>query len=626
MAQRVFTERYKIVRHLARGGMAEVYLAHDLLLDRPVALKVLFPEFAADRSFVERFRREARAAANLNHPNIVSIYDWGEEGGTYFIVMEYVDGRTLRELVRAEGPLHPTRAAEIGADIAAALGFAHRNQLIHRDVKPGNVMIAGLVKVTDFGIARAGDPAESLTQTGAVMGTATYFSPEQAQGQPIDPRSDVYSLGVVLYEIVTGRPPFTGDSPVAIAYQHVREQPVPPSRINPDVPRAFEAVVMRAMAKNRDDRYPSADALRADLLRFAQGRPVSAMAAGPPGGPGGPPTSAADTAVGAGAATTGIMAPVGAAAAGRGRGGVAADGTRMMSRQTDVLVEDEYDDDDRGPARTSTYIVILAVLLAILGGMLFILARTLGVGGSKESVVPTVVGDPQATAVKKLEDAGLKPDIKNRPDSANPAGQVLEQSPSPGARVKRGSSVTITVAGQPEQLTVPNVVNKNFKDATEQLENVGFAVRVDRRTDDKIKQDVVIEQSPKANEKAARGSTITLVVSNGPEQVTVPSLFNAREDDAAAQLKSLGLEVDRTTSQDPSLPAGRVIRTEPGQGTPVPKGSTVTLVVSSGPPPTTAAPTTTSPPTTVVVTTSPPTTSGATTTSKPASSTSTTGP
>src|SRR5205085_5863848 len=322
MAQRVFTERYKIVRHLARGGMAEVYLAHDQLLDRPVALKVLFPEFAADRSFVERFRREARAAANLNHPNIVAIYDWGEEGGTYFIVMEYVDGRTLRELVRAEGPLHPTRAAEIGADIAAALGFAHRNHLIHRDVKPGNVMIAGLVKVTDFGIARAGDPAESLTQTGAVMGTATYFSPEQAQGQPIDPRSDVYSLGVVLYEITTGRPPFTGDSPVAIAYQHVREQPVPPSRINPDIPPPFEAIVLRAMAKNRDDRYPSADALRADLLRFAQGRPVAAMSAPPPGaagaGPGGPPTSAADTAVGAGAPATGVMAPVGAAAGGRG--------------------------------------------------------------------------------------------------------------------------------------------------------------------------------------------------------------------------------------------------------------------------------------------------------------------
>jgi serine/threonine-protein kinase len=288
-----------------------------------------------------------------------------------------------------------------------------------------------------------------------------------------------------------------------------------------------------------------------------------------------------------------------------------------MSRQSAVLVEDDYDD-ERGPARTSTYIIILAVLLAILGGMLFLLARTLGVGGDKETVVPSVIGDTQTVATKKLKDAGLNVDVKNKPDAANPAGQVLEQAPTSGVRLKRGATVTITVAGQPEQVTVPNVVNKNFKDATDQLDAAGFTVKIERRTDDKVNQDVVIEQAPKANEKAARGSAITLVVSNGPEQVTVPSLFNAREEDAASQLTGLGLQVERTTSNDPSLPAGRVIRTDPGAGTPVPKGSTVTLVVSSGPPPTTAAPATTSPPTTVTVTTSPSTTVGTTSTTKPA--------
>src|SRR5438046_4789178 len=265
MALRVFNARYEIKQHVARGGMAEVFLARDLLLDRPVALKVLFPEFAADRSFVERFRREARAAAGLNHPSIVSIYDWGEQDSTYFIVMEYVEGRTLRDVIRREGPLLPERAADIAGDIAAALAFAHQNGIFHRDVKPGNVLLSptGQVKVTDFGIARAADAAqESLTQTGTVMGTATYFSPEQAQGHPVDARSDVYALGVVIYEMVAGRPPFVGDNPVSIAYLHVRETPLPASRHNPDVPPPLEAVIMKTLAKNPANRYSSAEDAR----------------------------------------------------------------------------------------------------------------------------------------------------------------------------------------------------------------------------------------------------------------------------------------------------------------------------------------------------------------------------
>ena len=275
---RIYSGRYELTHLIARGGMAQVYRAMDRQLERPVALKVLFPELSVDRTFVERFRREAQAAANLSHPNIVPVFDWGEDDGSYFIVMEYVQGRPLSAVLRDPQRLSPRQIATIGAGVAAALAFAHRHGVVHRDVKPGNILITpdGDVKVTDFGIARAMNTEESLTQTGAVMGTAAYFSPEQAEGKGVDSRSDIYSLGVVLYEMAVGRPPFTGDSPVAVASKHVRDQPVLPRQANPTVPPALEAVIMKAMAKNPDDRYGSAEELRADLLRFADGRPVEA--------------------------------------------------------------------------------------------------------------------------------------------------------------------------------------------------------------------------------------------------------------------------------------------------------------------------------------------------------------
>src|SRR5271154_6722701 len=278
---RLYSGRYQVTHLIARGGMAIVYRAQDTLLNRPVALKTLYPELSADQQFVEGFRREAQAAANLSHPNIVPVFDWGEDNGTYFIVMEFVDGRALSSILRTAGPLHPDRAAEIAADVAGALAYAHRHGVVHRDVKPGNVLITeeGTIKVTDFGIARAVNTEESLTQTGAVMGTATYFSPEQAEGMGVDSRSDIYSLGVVLFEMVTGRPPFMGDTPVAVASKHVRENPPTPRDINPSIPPTFEAIILKAMAKNPDHRYATAEDLRADLLRFTEGRSVSAMTA-----------------------------------------------------------------------------------------------------------------------------------------------------------------------------------------------------------------------------------------------------------------------------------------------------------------------------------------------------------
>src|SRR5581483_8273910 len=432
--QTVFNGRYELHRRLARGGMADVFLARDQLLDRPVAVKVLFPEFATDPSFVERFRREAQSAANLNHPNIVSVYDWGAEQGTYFIVMEYVEGRSLADILRTEGPLHPQRAAEVASDIAAALGFAHRNGVIHRDVKPGNVLIspAGHVKVADFGIARAmgAGVEDNLTKAGSVMGTATYFSPEQAQGLALDPRSDLYSLGVVLYEMVAGRPPFTGDSPVSIAYKHVQEQPTPPRRANANVPADLEAIIMRLLAKNPHARYPSAEDLRADLRRFREGQPVLAAGAA---------TAATAMAAGVTAAHAATQVVPGY------------EGTRAIPAEELPAAYSEP------PRRSGAFLVVLILLLLILAGLLFALAKVLTSNKqtAKESLqVPPgcCVGKPEEQARAALETARFDVTVETQKNDQVEAGIVVSVDPAEGTTVdvekgKRGQAKLVVSEG-----------------------------------------------------------------------------------------------------------------------------------------------------------------------------------
>ena len=569
----VYGGRYELHRRLARGGMADVYLARDQLLDRPVAVKVLFPQYAADPSFVQRFRREAQDSANLNHPNIVGVYDWGEEGGTYFIVMEYVAGRSLSDVLRQEGSLLPARAADIGIDMAAALGFAHKNGVVHRDVKPGNVLLStdGQVKVTDFGIARAisSGHEEDLTQAGQVMGTATYFSPEQAQGRPVDPRSDVYSLGVVLYEMVCGRPPYRGEDPLAVAYQHVQEQPTPPRQINADLDPTLEAIILKCLAKTPQARYPSAEDLRADLRRYREGNQIS-VATPPTAAMGAPPPDA----------TQAIPVTSAGPAATAAYGAYAAD--------------DDYDDEDdyvEPPRRNGAFIAVMILLLAVMAGVLFLLAQTLGVfdSGDDEPVtlvaVPNVVGqtEDEARATLKAEGFTVSTEYEENPDFED--GEVSAQDPAAGEEAESGSEVTLTVSSGEQHVEIPDVVGLSEADARSVLGDEGFRdIRPELVFDPEVEAGEVIAQNPEAGEEAPLSATITLQISQGAEERAVPEgLAGRTAAEAEGILVQQGFEVAQALENSTSVPQGTVIRTNPGAGTVLEVGETVTLIVSAGP-------------------------------------------
>ncbi len=550
------SDRYELGEILGFGGMSEVHLARDLRLHRDVAVKVLRADLARDPSFYLRFRREAQNAAALNHPAIVAVYDTGEAetaaGPLPYIVMEFVDGITLRDIVHNDGPIPPRKALEIIADACQALNFSHQHGIIHRDVKPANIMISrtGAVKVMDFGIARALADSHSVTQTAAVIGTAQYLSPEQARGDPVDARSDVYSLGCVLYEIVTGEPPFVGDSPVAVAYQHVREAPVPPSGRHEGISPELDAVILKALAKNPDNRYQTAAEMRADLVRVHNGEPPEA------------PKVLTD------ADRTTLLSSGGA---------------HRLSQPIEVPPRQPgYGAGHRfGRQSVRRWLILVAALAVLTVGITWAINAF---GGSARDVqVPNVAGQSQADAVATLQNKGFKTRALQKPDSTVPPDHVIDTDPKANDTADANSQVTIDVSTGPEQREIPDVANLSYADAFRRLTAAGFGkVKQVPTPSTPDQKDRVVGTSPAANQTAPVTFEISVLVGSGPESANVPDVSGQTEDQAKATLSAAGFTNVISTPLDSPKTAGAVVGTNPPAAQSVPKDTVVQLQVSKG--------------------------------------------
>jgi len=556
----LFDGRYRIQRKLGAGGMADVYLAEDQELGRRVAIKILNSRHGNDDQFIERFRREAKNAAALNHPNIVSIYDRGEAEDTYYIAMEFLDGRTLKELIVGRGAAPINVAIEYARQILSALRFAHRHGIVHRDIKPHNVLVdgEGRVKVTDFGIARAG--TSQMTETGSIVGTAQYLSPEQARGGEVDPRSDLYSLGVVLYELLTGKTPFDGETPVEIAMKHLSTTPKPPSKLRPDIPRDLDMVVMRALAKNPDARYQTADEMEADLERVARGARVSATTADTATQVLRRPAAAA--AVASAAAATMIASPP-ASATGAVPPAVIAE-------------EEEYEEGGADRPLWPWLVAIAFVIAAIIAG--FFVWNELS--STPQVPVNRYVGETQTAAQQQIRAAGLVPKVNKGPKDGVKQGLVFKQDPSAGSKVDKGGTVTIWVSTGPPKVTVPAVKGESWTKAQADLVNAGLQpvkYIVPGKT-----ADVVTATDPAGGQSVPKGTKVRVNVSSGPKIAAVPSVVGLSIQDATAKLNAAGFNPN-PSFVDSTAPQGQVVSQSPAPGTSEPQGTSVRLNVSNGP-------------------------------------------